>query len=80
MDKHVCGFRHPEKHGQTVWMLQVQDDAEFPPIRSQEGSRLFWESGRILAERVARGRLNLDNLGAQVGKKRAAVRPSNVGC
>ena len=63
----VVDLDEPQKNLLPLRLLEVENDAELTAICAQKGSRLGLQRGRILPQCIARRRLNLDDLGAEVG-------------
>src|SRR5437868_2908903 len=59
-------------------LLQIQDDRALTAIGPEEKARFARQAGGELAEHVALRRLDLDDVGAQIGEERATVGPGEI--
>ena len=67
-----------QQHCETLRALQIEHDALLAAIDAEERAILRLQRRRILAQVVAIGRLDLDDVRALVGQQRAAVRARDV--
>ena len=78
VDQHVGALDQPAQHAQAVGMLEVEAEAALVAIDPEEGPALARDGGRVVAEVVALGRLDLDDEGALVAEQGAAVGTGHV--
>ena len=74
----VRALHQPSQHGEPVGMLQVETDAVLVAIDSEERAALVRQRRGVVAQVVALGRLDLDDLGAEVAQQGAAIRARHV--
>src|SRR5262249_53616580 len=69
----VCRAREPREHDAPLGGLQVEHDAALPAVHRVEARAVAAGRARHLPRRVAGGRLDLDDVGAQVSEEHGAV-------
>src|SRR5258708_31969216 len=74
LDYDVCRPREPRKGVASTRRLQVNDDAAFAAVDGVEAGTVAADSARHLARRVARRRLDFDDVGAEVREQHRAER------
>ena len=88
LDQDIAALEQPAQDGRAVGLLEVEPDAALVPIdREVVGRGPGLARGRRrpdprrspAAGRVALGRLDLDDVGAQVAQQHRAVRPGQDG-
>jgi hypothetical protein len=79
LDDDVCVGKEAARDLLATCRLQVNDDAALVAVHHQEGSRFAADVGRQEAARIVTRRrlLELDHVGAHVGKHQTAARPGH---
>ena len=67
-----------QQYRKALGLLQVEHEAALAAVHAEEGAALGLERRRVLAQRVAAGRLDLGDFRAKVGEQRAAVGPGDI--
>ncbi len=78
MKEHVTLRRRSQQRGKPRRRLQVQNDSELAPVHPKKRARFPGESRRILAQIIALGRLDFNNLRAKIRQQRTAIRAGNI--
>ena len=79
VDQHIGLAHQAQQHGMVGLVLQVQHHAPLAAVHAEEGAAFGLQRGGVLAQVVAHGRLDLDDLGALVRQQRAAIGPRDIG-
>src|SRR5262249_47484623 len=78
VDEHVRDLDHSAQDPDAVGVLEVEAHAVLVAVDTEERAALPRERGRVVAQVVALGRLDLDDLGAEIPKERATVGSGDV--
>src|SRR5205085_4152741 len=78
LDQHIGALDHAVQDRESLLLLQIEGNGALAAIGPEEKASLTRQAGGELAQHVALRRLDLDDVGAEIGEERATVGPCQI--
>ncbi len=78
LDQHIGALDHTMQDRKTLLLLQIEREGALAAIGAEEEAGFARQARRELPQHVALRRFDLDDIGAEIGEQRAAVRAGEI--